>query len=168
MPIMMVSIFHYCLKVFQYCNHALIKCGFCGLVHWPVAAVITGLSLLRPMYYEYPESSEAYTFDHQVRFPPQVVVKHRKKRNIAIFLYIYCTHTQYFFGANILVAPVTQPVDNITQIVEKEIWIPEVAWLRRELLACAYLFFFVLLSPFPCRAPLFPGSLVRWSVVPRT
>ena len=94
MPIMMVSIFHYCLKVFQYCNHALIKCGFCGLVHWPVAAVITGLSLLRPMYYEYPESSEAYTFDHQVRFPPQVVVKHRKQRNIAIFLYmLFHTHT---------------------------------------------------------------------------
>ena len=36
------------------------------------------------------------------------------------------THTQYFFGADILVAPVTQPVDNITQMVEKEIWIPEV------------------------------------------
>ena len=90
--------------------------------------LITGLSLLRPMYYEYPESSEAYTFDHQVRFPPQVVVKHRKQRNIAIFLYmLFHTHTQYFFGADILVAPVTQPVDNITQIVEKEIWIPEVA-----------------------------------------
>ena len=36
-------------------------------------------------------------------------------------------HTQYFFGADVLVAPVTQPVDNITQMVEKEIWIPEVS-----------------------------------------
>jgi len=26
-----------------------------------------GLSLLRPMYYEFPESPEAYTFDHQVK-----------------------------------------------------------------------------------------------------
>ena len=34
--------------------------------------------------------------------------------------------TQYFFGADILVAPVTQPVDNITQMMEKKIWIPEV------------------------------------------
>ena len=25
-----------------------------------------GLSLLQPMYYEYPESSEAYSFDRQV------------------------------------------------------------------------------------------------------
>ena len=81
--------------------------------------------MLRPMYYEYPESSEAYTFDHQVRFPPQVVVKHRKHSYFSVHL--LHTHTQYFFGANILVAPVTQPVDNITQIVEKEIWIPEVA-----------------------------------------
>ena len=36
-------------------------------------------------------------------------------------------HTQYFFGADILVAPVTQPMDNITQMVEEEIWIPEVS-----------------------------------------
>ena len=27
---------------------------------------LTGLSLLRPMYYEFPESPEAYTFDKQV------------------------------------------------------------------------------------------------------
>ena len=35
--------------------------------------------------------------------------------------------TQYFFGADILVTPVTQPMDNITQMVEKKIWIPEVS-----------------------------------------
>jgi len=34
--------------------------------------------------------------------------------------------TQYFFGSDILVAPVTQPVDSITQIATKDIWIPEV------------------------------------------
>ena len=89
----------------------------------------TGLSLLRPMYYEYPESSEAYTFDHQVR-SSQLVVKCRDQRDIAVLFFsvhVSHTHTQYFFGADILVAPVTQPVNNITQMVEKEIWIPEVA-----------------------------------------
>ena len=80
------------------------------------------------MYYQYPESSEAYTFDHQVR-SSQLVVKCRDQRDIAVFFSVHVshTHTQYFFGADILVAPVTQPVNNITQMVEKEIWIPEVA-----------------------------------------
>ena len=41
-------------------------------------------------------------------------------------LCLWHTHSQYFFGADILVAPVTQPVDNVTQMVEKEIWVPEV------------------------------------------
>ena len=45
---------------------------------------------------------------------------------IAIILHCVVMHTQYFFGADILVAPVTQPMDNITQMVEKKIWIPEV------------------------------------------
>ena len=83
------------------------------------------------MYYEYPESSEAYIFDHQVCFLSQLV-KCRDQRDIAVFAAMYHTththtHTQYFFGADILVAPVTQAVGNVTQMVEKEIWIPEVA-----------------------------------------
>ena len=57
----------------------------------------SGLSLLRPLYYYYPEIPEAYSFDHQ-----------------------------YMFGADLLVAPVTQPVDPVTQMVTKQIWIPEV------------------------------------------
>ena len=36
------------------------------------------------------------------------------------------SHFQYFFGDDLLVAPVTQPVDSATQMVPKEIWIPEV------------------------------------------
>lgn len=56
-----------------------------------------GLSLLRPLYYLLPESPEAYAYD-----------------------------LQYMFGSDLLVAPVTQPVDATTQMVSKEIWIPEV------------------------------------------
>ena len=33
---------------------------------------------------------------------------------------------QYMFGSDLLVAPVTQPMDTTTQMVTKEIWIPEV------------------------------------------
>ena len=46
---------------------------------------------------------------------------------VAIILHCVVMHTQYFFGADILVAPVTQPMDNITQMMEKKIWIPEVS-----------------------------------------
>lgn len=34
--------------------------------HSSCYGALTGLSLLRPMYYEFPESPEAYTFDKQV------------------------------------------------------------------------------------------------------
>ena len=37
-----------------------------GVIH---CSLLTGLSLLRPMYYEFPESPEAYTFDKQVSRP---------------------------------------------------------------------------------------------------
>ena len=37
-----------------------------------------------------------------------------------------CFTLQYFFGPDILVAPVTHPVDNITEMATKMIWIPEV------------------------------------------
>ena len=67
-----------------------------------------GLSLLRPLYYLFPEDPEAYMFDHQ-----------------------------YMFGPDLLVAPVTQPVDSVSQMVSKEIWIPEVS---SSLLLCDYLY----------------------------
>lgn len=42
-------------------------CEFAPLI-WNVALAHTGLSLLRPMYYQYPESEEAYNslYDRQV------------------------------------------------------------------------------------------------------
>ena len=67
-----------------------------------------GLSLLRPLYYLFPEDPEAYMFDHQ-----------------------------YMFGPDLLVAPVTQPVDSVSQMVSKEIWIPEVS---SSLLLCDYFY----------------------------
>ena len=56
-----------------------------------------GLSLLRPLYYLFPEAPEAYSYD-----------------------------LQYMFGRDLLVAPITQPVDPTSLMVTKEIWIPEV------------------------------------------
>ena len=56
-----------------------------------------GLSLLRPLYYLFPETPEAYSFDHQ-----------------------------YMFGGDLLVAPVTQAIDPTSGLVSKDIWIPQV------------------------------------------
>lgn len=57
----------------------------------------TGVSLCRPMYYEYPESPEAYEYEGQ-----------------------------YFFGDDMLVAPVvTAATDGVSS---KEVWLPEGEW----------------------------------------
>ena len=58
----------------------------------------TGISLCRPLYYEYPETEEAYIYENE-----------------------------YFFGSDILVAPITTAAgaDGMTQ---KEIWFPEGRW----------------------------------------
>lgn len=60
-----------------------------------------GLSLLRPLYYLFPEAPQAYDFD-----------------------------MQYMFGNDLLVAPITEPVDPITLMTTKQIWIPEVGGHR--------------------------------------
>eukprot|EP00948_MAST-09A_sp_MAST-9A-sp1_P002799 g2799.t1 len=58
----------------------------------------TGISLLRPMYYEFPYLEESYSF----------------------------AETQYFFGSpNIFVAPITSMSSNVTHFAEKEVWFPE-------------------------------------------
>ena len=58
----------------------------------------TGIGMCRPLYYEYPESEEAYKYEGE-----------------------------YFFGNDILVAPITEPAleDGISS---KEIWFPEGKW----------------------------------------
>ncbi len=57
----------------------------------------SGLGMCRPMYYEYPDCEEAYRYSGQ-----------------------------YFFGDNILVAPVTEAATGGKSL--KEIWFPEGSW----------------------------------------
>lgn len=57
----------------------------------------TGVGICRPMYYEYPEADEAYIFEDQ-----------------------------YFFGDDILVAPVVEP--STDGISKRRIWFPEGKW----------------------------------------
>lgn len=59
----------------------------------------TGISILRPMYYENPESDEAYVFKNQ-----------------------------YYFGDNMIVAPVVAPLDTLSQLAVKKVWLPEGDW----------------------------------------
>jgi alpha-glucosidase (family GH31 glycosyl hydrolase) len=55
----------------------------------------SGLSVVLPLYYNYPEDDEAYTYSNQ-----------------------------YFFGQNILVSPISQPLNATTGLVEWPIWFP--------------------------------------------
>jgi alpha-glucosidase len=56
----------------------------------------TGLSVVLPLYYLYPEYDEAYTYSNQ-----------------------------YFFGQNIFVSPISQPINNDTGLVENwPLWFP--------------------------------------------
>lgn len=59
----------------------------------------TGISICRPLYYEYPDVEEAYIYDGE-----------------------------YFFGDDILVAPITAAPKNGATTTEKEIWFPEGKW----------------------------------------
>ena len=56
-----------------------------------------GLSLCRPLYYDYPECPQAYDF-----------------------------RSQYMFGDDILIAPVTKP--GVNGFTEMDIWLPEGEW----------------------------------------
>merc|ERR1711871_1932613 len=63
----------------------------------------TGVALVRPLYYEYPELEEAY--------------------NMA--------DSQYFFGNDMLVAPIAEPSDNPSPYKgksNKTIWLPPGVW----------------------------------------
>ncbi|WP_373987250.1 TIM-barrel domain-containing protein [Duganella sp. BuS-21] len=58
-----------------------------------------GVSIVRPMYLEYPEQDQAYQFKHQ-----------------------------YLFGDDMLVAPVASPVDRQTLVADKTLWLPPGQW----------------------------------------
>ena len=59
----------------------------------------TGVSMCRPMYYDYPELDKAYS-----------------------------SPEQFMFGNDILATAVVQPVDKVTGLAKRSIWFPEGAW----------------------------------------
>eukprot|EP01125_Pyxidicula_operculata_P005865 TRINITY_DN2050_c0_g6_i2.p1 TRINITY_DN2050_c0_g6~~TRINITY_DN2050_c0_g6_i2.p1 ORF type:complete len:1034 (+),score=272.65 TRINITY_DN2050_c0_g6_i2:380-3481(+) len=67
----------------------------------------TGISLIRPMYYEFPEIALAYAADPQGNYG------------------------QYMFGDNIMVSPITSPADN-TSMATGTIWIPPGIWVEKD------------------------------------
>ena len=56
----------------------------------------TGISICRPMYYDWPESDEAYSFTEE-----------------------------YMFGDDILATALCQPADSVTGLTERVMWFPE-------------------------------------------
>jgi alpha-glucosidase len=65
------------------------------------AAYDTGISLLRPMYYEHPDAPEAYDFKDQ-----------------------------YYFGDDMIVAPMAAPINPSNLLAKKKIWLPAGAWVE--------------------------------------
>ena len=61
----------------------------------------TGVAFFHPLYYDYPETEEAYT--------------HRE---------------EYKFGDNIIVSPIVAPADPQTHISSKSVWLPEGEWIE--------------------------------------
>jgi alpha-glucosidase (family GH31 glycosyl hydrolase) len=61
----------------------------------------TGVSICRPMYYDYPESPEAYNFKEQ-----------------------------YMFGDDMIVAPVASEISEDSLFATKKIWFPEGEWIE--------------------------------------
>ena len=58
----------------------------------------TGVSICRPLYYEWPEQSEAYTYEDE-----------------------------YYFGNDIIVAPIVEPADD-NGLAQRTVWLPEGRW----------------------------------------
>lgn len=61
----------------------------------------TGLSLVRPLYYDYPEAPEAYEYTGE-----------------------------YLFGESMIAAPITAPVDPQTGMATQRVWIPPGEWIE--------------------------------------
>jgi alpha-glucosidase (family GH31 glycosyl hydrolase) len=68
------------------------------------AAYDTGIGLIYPMYYEWPQCDDAYRGTIDGDF------------------------AQYFYGADMISAPVVTPADNVTALSTKQIWLPPGAW----------------------------------------
>lgn len=59
----------------------------------------SGVSICRPMYYDYPEAGEAYA-----------------------------TKDQYMFGNDMIIAPITAKSDSVTHLAAKKVWLPVGKW----------------------------------------
>jgi hypothetical protein len=68
------------------------------------AGVESGVSLLRPMYYYHPEDKEAYRAKYQ-----------------------------YYFGESMVVSPIAEPVEPITETVRHKTWLPAGQWFDTAL-----------------------------------
>eukprot|EP00727_Mastigamoeba_balamuthi_P005553 m51a1_g1617 putative glycosyl hydrolases 31 family protein (869) ;mRNA; r:217912-221125 len=62
----------------------------------------TAVSLVHPLYYDWPEEDNAYNYSKE----------------------------EYLFGSDFLVAPVVSAVDPVTQLSTKNIWIPAGTWVE--------------------------------------
>jgi alpha-glucosidase (family GH31 glycosyl hydrolase) len=62
-----------------------------------------GVAFLRPLYYDWPEASEAYD-----------------------------SKNEYQFGKEMLVAPVSTPADKVSQLATESIWLPKGNWIEWE------------------------------------
>lgn len=63
----------------------------------------TGVSLMRPMYYAWPEEEQAYVFTNQ-----------------------------YMFGNDMLVSPITQPMKDGKFFIRHKVWLPEGTWIEKD------------------------------------
>jgi alpha-glucosidase len=61
----------------------------------------TGVAFLRPLYYDWPESDDAYT-----------------------------SKNEYIFGEDMIAAPIANPVDGLTQLAVERIWLPPGDWIE--------------------------------------
>jgi alpha-glucosidase (family GH31 glycosyl hydrolase) len=63
----------------------------------------TGISICHPLYYDYPESPEAYGAN---------------------------ANGEYAFGDSMIVAPVTSPLDPASQLAKRSVWLPPGDWIE--------------------------------------
>ncbi len=61
----------------------------------------TGISMIHPLYYEYPESNEAYNFGDE-----------------------------YFYGKDMIVSPVVTPMSKDSLLATENVWIPPGTWIE--------------------------------------
>ena len=61
----------------------------------------SGVAFLRPLYYDWPEASEAYDYKNE-----------------------------YLFGAEMLVAPVVTPGDKVSGLATQKVWLPKGEWIE--------------------------------------